>query len=133
MVKAAITTVSNYEKDRIKDHWRVNVMINIYNVIIYIYIYIYIYISGSPPSIQGEWLAIDDLKNNILASLCLASYVAANWLKKLETKYCVEAILLRKSYFCSCVSHNVCVVSQFDLSITKQNYLLVRCQSLSHT
>ena len=26
----------------------------------------------------------------------------------------------------------VCVVSQFDLSITKQNYLFVRCQSLSH-
>ena len=26
----------------------------------------------------------------------------------------------------------VCVVSQFDLSITKQNYLFVRCESLSH-
>ena len=26
----------------------------------------------------------------------------------------------------------VCVVSQFDLSITKQNYLFVRCQFLSH-
>ena len=26
----------------------------------------------------------------------------------------------------------MCVVSQFDLSITKQNYLLVRCRSLSH-
>ena len=25
-----------------------------------------------------------------------------------------------------------CMVSQFDLSITKQNYLFVRCQSLSH-
>ena len=60
-------------------------------------------------SIQGEWLAIDDQKNNILASLCLASYLTANWL---ET--------------------GVCVVSQFDLSITKQNCLFVRCQSLSH-
>ena len=26
----------------------------------------------------------------------------------------------------------VCMVSQFDLSITKQNYLFVRCQSLCH-
>ena len=26
----------------------------------------------------------------------------------------------------------VCVVSQFDLSITKRKYLFVRCQSLSH-
>ena len=43
----------------------------------------------SPSSIQGEWLAIDDQKNNILASLCLASYLAANWLQKLETKHCV--------------------------------------------
>ena len=32
----------------------------------------------SPSSIQGEWLAIDDQKNNILASLCLASYLAVN-------------------------------------------------------
>ena len=60
----------------------------------------------------------------ILASLCLASYLVANWLQKLETKHC----LLRRSYFCS----YVCVVSQFDLSITKWNYLFVRCQSLSH-
>ena len=65
----------------------------------------------SPPSIQGEWLIIDDQKNNILASLCRASYLVANWLQKLETKHC----LLRRSYFCS----YVCVVSQFDLSITK--------------
>ena len=41
-----------------------------------------------PCSIQGKWLAIDDQKNNILASLCLASYLAANWLQKLETKHC---------------------------------------------
>ena len=32
----------------------------------------------SPSSIQGEWLATDDQKNNILASLCLASYLAVN-------------------------------------------------------
>ena len=32
----------------------------------------------SPSSIQGEWLAIDDKKKNILASLCLASYQAVN-------------------------------------------------------
>ena len=68
----------------------------------------------SPPSIQGKWLTIDDQKNNILASLGLPSYLAANWLQKPETKDC----LLRRSYFCSYV---VCVVSQFDLSITKQN------------
>ena len=76
------------------------------------------------PPIQGEWLTIDYQKNNILTSLCLASYLVANWLQKLETKHC----LLRRSYFCS----YVCVVSQFDLSITKWNYLFVRCQSLSH-
>ena len=44
----------------------------------------------SPSSIQGEWLAIDDQKNNILVSLCLASYLAANWLQKLEKKHCVS-------------------------------------------
>ena len=32
----------------------------------------------SPSSIQGEWLAIDNQKNKILASLCLASYLEAN-------------------------------------------------------
>ena len=54
----------------------------------------------SPPSIQGEWLAIDDQKNNILVSLCLANYLAANWLQKLETKHCVEAIsVLKMSVF----------------------------------
>ena len=69
-------------------------------------------------------------KNNILASLCLASYLAANWLQKVKMKHC----LLHRSYFCSyaCVFVLVCVVSQFDLFITKQNYLFVRCQSLSH-
>ena len=93
----------------------------------------------SPPSIQGQWLAIDDQTNNILASLCLASYLAANWLQKLETKHCVEAyFIMQKLFLFLCVTqththtHCVCVVSQFDLSITKQNYLLVRCQSLPH-
>ena len=74
------------------------------------------HIHHSPPSIQGEWLIIDDQKNNILASLCLASYLVANWLQKLEIKHC----LLRRTYFCS----HVCVVSQFDLSIRKRNYIL---------
>ena len=59
----------------------------------------------SPPCIQGEWLTIDDQKNNILASLCLASYLAANWLQKLEAKH----YLLRRSYFCSCACVCVCV------------------------
>ena len=83
----------------------------------------------SPFSIQGEWLAIDGQKNNILASLCLASYLAANWLQKLERKHC----LLRRSV-CVCVGARarVFVVSQFDLFTTKQNHLFVRCQSLSH-
>ena len=40
-------------------------------------------------SIQDEWLAVGDQKNIILASLCLASYLEANWLQKLETKHCV--------------------------------------------
>ena len=31
-----------------------------------------------PSSIQGNWLAKDDQKNNILASLCLANYLAVN-------------------------------------------------------
>ena len=40
-------------------------------------------------------------------------------------------------FLCVCVCVSVCVcaswyvVSQFDLSITKQNYLSVRCQFLS--
>ena len=70
----------------------------------------------SPFSIQGEWLAIDGQKNNILASLCLASYLAANWLQKLKTKH--------YAYYAEVISVLMCVcgmVSQFDLSITKQN------------
>ena len=34
----------------------------------------------------GAWLAIDDKKKNILASLCLASRLAENRLQKLETR-----------------------------------------------
>ena len=67
-------------------------------------------------STQGEWLAIDIKKNNILASLSLASYLAANWLQKLETKH--------YAYYAEVISVLMCVcgmVSQFDLSITKQN------------
>ena len=84
----------------------------------------------SPSSIQGEWFAIEDQKNSILASLCLASYLAVNWLQKLETKHCVYYAEVISVLMCVCVC--VCMVSQFDLSITKQNYLFVRCQSLSH-
>ena len=58
-------------------------------------------------SIQGEWLAIDDQKKNILASLCLASYLGANWL---QNDYYAE-VFLRRSYFCSYASHthNECI------------------------
>ena len=77
-------------------------------------------------SIQGECLTIDDLKNNISASLCLASYLAANWLQKLKMKRCV--------YYAEVISVLMCVfvVSPFDLYVTKRNYLCVTCQSLSH-
>ena len=40
-------------------------------------------------------------KNNILASLCLASYLAANWLQKLETKHC--------AYYAEVISVSMCV------------------------
>ena len=60
---------------------------------------------------------IDNQRNNILASsFCLASYLAANWLQKLEKKH--------YAYYAGVISVLVCVcgmVSQFDLSITKQN------------
>ena len=79
----------------------------------------------SPFFILGEWLAIDDQKNNILASLCLSSYLAANWLQKLETKHCAFYAEVISVPMC------LCAVSQFDLLIIKQNYLFVRCQSLS--
>ena len=84
----------------------------------------------SPLAFQGKSLAIDDQKNNILASLCLATYLAVNWLQKLETKHYVCYPEVISVLMCVCVC--VCMVSQFDLSITKQNYLFVRCQSLSH-
>ena len=87
-----------------------------------------------PYSIQDEWLATDDQKNNILGSL--SSYLAENWLQKLETKHCAYYTEVISVCLCVCVCVYVCVcvcvVSQFSLSITKQNYLLVRCQSLSH-
>ena len=54
------------------------------------------------PSIQGERLAIDDQKNNISTSLCLASYLAVNWLQKLETKHCV--------YYTEVISVLMCVL-----------------------
>ena len=57
----------------------------------------------SPSSIQGEWLAIDDQKNNILASLCLASYLAVNWLQKLETKRCVYYAEVISVLMCVCL------------------------------
>ena len=59
----------------------------------------------SPSSIQEEWLAKDDQKNNILASLCLASYLAVNWLQKLEMKYCVyyTEVISVLMYVCLCV------------------------------
>ena len=40
-------------------------------------------------------------KNNILASLCLASYLAVNWLQKLETKHC--------AYYAEVISVLMCV------------------------
>ena len=78
----------------------------------------------SPSSIQGEWLAIDDQKNNILASLCLATYLAVNWLQKLETKHyvCYPEVISVLMCVCVCVR----MVSQFDLSITKQSYLFCK-------
>ena len=65
----------------------------------------------SPSSIQGEWLAIDDQKKkNILASFCLASYLAANWLQKLETKHCAYyAVISVLMYVCLCVWYGISV------------------------
>ena len=68
-------------------------------------------------------------KNNILPSLGLASYLAVNWLQKLKTKHSV--------YYAEVISVFMCVylcvygISVW-LSITKQNYLFLRCQSLYH-
>ena len=39
---------------------------------------------------------------------------------------------MQKLFLFLCVCVCVCMVSQFDLSITKQNYIFVRCQSLPH-
>ena len=63
----------------------------------------------SPSSIQGKWLAIDDQKINILASLCLASYLEANWLQKLETKHCVYYAEVISVLVCVCVCVFVCL------------------------
>ena len=54
-------------------------------------------------SIRGNWLAKDDQKNNILASLCLASYLAVNWLQKLETKHCVYYAEVISVLMCVCL------------------------------
>ena len=54
----------------------------------------------SPSSIQEEWLAKDDQKNNILASLCLASYLAVNWLQKLKMKH---VFIMQKLFLFLCV------------------------------
>ena len=76
----------------------------------------------SSSSIQGEWLAIDDQKNKILASLCLASYLVTNWLQKLQAKDCAYYAEVISVLMCMCVCVCVCsMVYQFDLSITKQN------------
>ena len=79
----------------------------------------------SPPSIQGEWLTTDDQKNNILSftlscQLSSSKLVARAWNKTL--------FITQKLFLFLCL----CVVSQFELSITKWNNLFVRCQSLSH-
>ena len=61
----------------------------------------------SPSSIQGEWLDIDDQKNNILTSICLASYPSSS---KLVAKAENETLcLLCKTFFCSYVCAFVCV------------------------
>ena len=57
----------------------------------------------SSSSIQDEWLAIDDQKNNILTSLCLASYLAVNWLQKLKTKHCVYYAEVISVLMCVCL------------------------------
>ena len=57
----------------------------------------------SPSSIQGKWLAIHGQKNNILGSLCLASYLAANWLQKLEMKHCVYYAEVISVLMCVCL------------------------------
>ena len=62
-----------------------------------------------PSSIQGKWLAIDDQKNNILASLCLATYLAANWLQKLEMKHCAYYPEVISVLMCMCL--RVCGIS----------------------
>ena len=64
-----------------------------------------------PSSIQGEWLAIDDQKNNILASLYLVSYIAAKWFQKLETKHCTYYAEVISVLMCVCLCVCVCGIS----------------------
>ena len=42
-------------------------------------------------------------KNNILASLCLASYLAVNWFQKLETKHSVYYAEVISVLMCVCL------------------------------
>ena len=68
-------------------------------------------------------------KYNLLASLCLANYLAVNWLQKLETKHRVYYAEVIPVFICVCVC--VCGISVWFI-YNKKNCLFVRCQSLSH-
>ena len=48
-------------------------------------------------------VSYDDQKNDILASLSLASYVAANWLQKLEKKHCASYTEVISVLMCVCL------------------------------
>ena len=75
----------------------------------------------SPSSIQGELLAIDDQKMT-LASLCLASYLAVNWLWKLGMKHSVYYAGVISVLMCVCVC--VCVYMVY-LSVYQSNLSLI--------
>ena len=85
----------------------------------------------SPSSIQGERLAIDDKKITFQHHCLLLAIQQQTGCKSLKPNI---VFIKQKVFLFFCVSVSVCVfvVSQFDLSITEQNYLFVRCQSLSH-
>ena len=73
-----------------------------------------------PYSIQDEWLATDDQKNNILGSL--SSYLAENWLQKLEIKHCAYYTEVISVCLCVCVCVCVCMCGisvQFIYNKTK--------------
>ena len=74
-----------------------------------------------PSSIQGEWLTIDDQKNNLSASFYLASYLAVNWLQNSKQ---IIVFITQKLFLFLCVCVFVCVVSQFDLFITNKTTFL---------